>query len=407
MKKILLISMFMVLLLVMAACGGDNNTGGNAPQQQPQQQQAATNNPATTESANPTQSDTATTPNTQTGPTANLSLPLVVTESTFMTNEHGMAIYRITTDGILQSNWTGSWEDIDTNVRSFLRTTNSHGYSNAVTFFIKNDNALWGFGNNRDGRLGDGTGMDRDEPVHILDNVAQVYSWGGRAYALQVDGTLMTWGNGNFEPVFLAENVVNMSFTPNEPPFYQTNNGTIYTLRNDSAGELEIQEPVYAFEILGVERWYINSENVLVRANRGAVTEIAAGVEKLFTSEILHGRRAFILKQDGSLWGIGDNERGELGDGTRVPRDEPVWIADNVAVAQAYGFLKHDGTFWSWNQDDPTPQQLFDNVAFFAESRSVRGYVHFQDGRLFVNGGDSRTQTEFDNVRIPRTFAFN
>jgi len=58
-----------------------------------------------------------------------------------------------------------------------------------------------------------------------------------------------------------------------------------------------------------------------------------------------------IVKTDGSLWGTGLNYDGQLGDGTNVDKELPVFIMSNVKVVSAGAFhtliLKTDGTLWA------------------------------------------------------------
>ncbi len=72
------------------------------------------------------------------------------------------------------------------------------------------------------------------------------------------------------------------------------------------------------------------------------------------------------IKSDGSLWTMGSNSYGQLGDGTMTSRSTPVQVATNVA-AIASGqyhtvFLKTDGTLWAMG--DNTYGQLGDKSNF-------------------------------------------
>jgi alpha-tubulin suppressor-like RCC1 family protein len=63
-------------------------------------------------------------------------------------------------------------------------------------------------------------------------------------------------------------------------------------------------------------------------------------------------QHSLILKSDGSLWGMGSNGYGELGDGTRTNRFLPEQIVSNGVVAVAAGarhslFVKSDGSLWA------------------------------------------------------------
>ncbi len=60
------------------------------------------------------------------------------------------------------------------------------------------------------------------------------------------------------------------------------------------------------------------------------------------------------LKSDGTVWAWGDNEFGQLGDGTTIVSIIPVQIPGlNGVIALAAGrnhtvALKSDGTVWAW-----------------------------------------------------------
>jgi alpha-tubulin suppressor-like RCC1 family protein len=66
------------------------------------------------------------------------------------------------------------------------------------TMVIKTDGSLWAWGLNEYGQLGDGTNIDRLEPVKIMDSAASVSAGWYHAAAIKTDGSLLTWGfNGD------------------------------------------------------------------------------------------------------------------------------------------------------------------------------------------------------------------
>jgi len=341
-----------------------------------------------------------------------LGLSLTVREFTFRSSGVMSHITeRITKDGLLQRTGmiVSDWETIDIDVRSFVIRD-----SPFAILYIKNDHTLWGSGSNSNGLLGDGTGVDRAEPIHILDNVAAAYFAGRAAYAIKTDGTLLTWGDGNFSPIVLANNIVhfdtvwcNMAGTR---AIFQTSAGYVYQIEND--GSTTQLLPMSVLAVSGA--FYIDANNVLMRRNYRRDNmgrwhfvdeeEIATDAKKLFNfaPPIAGGiPNTFFITSDGTLWGMGDNANGQLGDGTRVPRPEPVQIAENVVYARPYSFIQGDGTLWEWNLNDPTPQHTHDNVVLLGEG----GSILFQDGRLLyrITGGTVR---ENDDVRVPHTLTF-
>jgi len=71
------------------------------------------------------------------------------------------------------------------------------------------------------------------------------------------------------------------------------------------------------------------------------VTAIAGGTD-----------HSLFLKSDGSLWGMGDNDPGQLGDGTVHGTNQPEKIVASGVTAVAAGwfhslFLKSDGSLWA------------------------------------------------------------
>src|SRR5260370_6541373 len=70
------------------------------------------------------------------------------------------------------------------------------------------------------------------------------------------------------------------------------------------------------------------------------VTKIAAG-----------GDHSLFLKSDGSLWAMGDNNSGQLGDGTYNNTNRPEKIVASGVTAIAAGshslFLKNNGSLWA------------------------------------------------------------
>ena len=73
------------------------------------------------------------------------------------------------------------------------------------------------------------------------------------------------------------------------------------------------------------------------------------------TGYFLHGKAAehsMIIKTDGSLWGFGRNDTGQLGDGTTTNRNTPTMIISSGVAQVACGYkhtlvLKTNGSLWT------------------------------------------------------------
>jgi len=89
-----------------------------------------------------------------------------------------------------------------------------------------------------------------------------------------------------------------------------------------------------------------------------------------------------IITKDGGLWSWGNNQHGEVGDGTRIDRTAPVRILENVRAAhQIYGWdgghrmaITEEGALYAWgrnyngqlrdgtNEDRDIPTRVLENV---------------------------------------------
>lgn len=145
---------------------------------------------------------------------------------------------------------------------------------NNYTAAIKTDSSLWMWGNNNYGQLGKGVPGNSVIPVKVLDNVAAVSCgrWGHTA-AIKTDGSLWMWGYNN--------------------------NGE---LGNGGEGN----QKTYTMEGL------VPLQDVPIKVLDNV---IAVSLGRLHTAAV---------KTNGSLWMWGDNDYGQLGDGSRTTSKIPV-----------------------------------------------------------------------------------
>jgi len=171
---------------------------------------------------------------------------------------------------------------------------------------IKSDGSLWTWGNNQIDQLGNGTGVVTAEPQRIMENVIQVAAGKWATFALQADGSVWHWGGTG---------------RPRKPE------------------RIEIENVIFISQGYAVTSdcrlWQLSpKENQVILNN---VVSVNAGPD-----------HAFAIRTDGSLWAWGKNANGQLGDGTRENRDEPIKVMDNVASISAGEnhtiVVKHDGT---------------------------------------------------------------
>jgi alpha-tubulin suppressor-like RCC1 family protein len=178
---------------------------------------------------------------------------------------------------------------------------------------LKDDGTVWTWGCNIYGMLGDGTTIDRLNPVQVklsdgtpLTRIISISGGGFNSIALKNDGTVWIWGYNGY----------------------------------DSLGD-------------GITTDRYKSNPVRVNLSDGSplsnIVAISGGY--IFT---------IALKDDGTVWAWGDNNgHGQLGDGTKERKPNPVQVIlpdgtplagiTAISVGDEYSIaLKNDGTVWTW-----------------------------------------------------------
>ena len=199
----------------------------------------------------------------------------------------------------------------------------------STLFYVKTDGSLWGAGLNEWGQLGDGTTLTKELPVQILPaGVKNVAAGLHHTLVLMKDGSVKAMGRHS--------------------------NGR---LGNDDSSE--------SISTIPVE---VASSDVL---------KISAGYQ----------HSAFI-KSDGSLWTMGLNEHGQLGNGSTEDSLVPVRVIAqeviNVSTGQDFTiFMKEGGSLWGMGNNK------FKQLGEFPEDKSLlpvklidTGVVQISSGRL-------------------------
>lgn len=304
-------------------------------------------------------------------------------------------------------------------------TVSTGGYHTAV---LQEDGSLWIWGDNGDGQIGNGrTGNDALEgfpnhplqtgPVKVMEDVASVSCGLSYTAALKTDGTLWTWGsnrdgqlgNGTFsdgdKPIQVLDGVVAMDCGARHMAAIKTD-GSLWMWGDNRFGEL------------GPE--WTSAETCQAEPVKVMEDVAAVSCGNSFTA---------VIKEDGTLWTWGRNDRGQLGngsgEGTSLLDDWNTWtfqttpeqVMDNV-VAVSCGELccaaiRSDGTLWTWGDNgwgqlgigkganpdsfSARPVQAMEDVAMVRCSDTVAAVK--TDGSLWMWGADSAHI--FANAEIP------
>jgi alpha-tubulin suppressor-like RCC1 family protein len=270
------------------------------------------------------------------------------------------------------------------------------------SLFLKSDGSLWAMGFNYDGELGDTTFNEADSPEKIVaTNVTAIAAGEYHSLFLKSDSSLwvMGWnefgqlgdGNNSRDDVNNPERIVATNVTAiaagwNHSLFIKSD-GSLWAMGNNAFGQL------------GDGNLNSTGTNSPEQIVPNGVTAIAAG----------RGHSLF-LKSDGSLWAMGDNDAGELGDGTINATNRPEKIVATNVTAIAAGewhslFLKSDGSLWGmgYNYDGELGDRTLNNTN---RTEQILAAYNRVAGQLF---GGNKMRVSFvgldgTNYALDRTF---
>ncbi|MCX6896339.1 MAG: hypothetical protein NTZ16_12740 [Verrucomicrobia bacterium] len=179
------------------------------------------------------------------------------------------------------------------------------------SLFVKSDGSLWAMGNNQEGQLGDGSyslvfpyGTNRAEQI-VASNVTSVAAGAYHSIFLKSDGSLWAMGKNGFGQLgdgttsntnrpeqIVASNITAVA-AGSEHSLFIKSDGSLWSMGYDQSGQL------------GDGSYNVSGTNRAEQIVASNVVAIAAGHQ-----------HSLFLKSDGSLWGMGFNYWGQLGDGT-------------------------------------------------------------------------------------------
>ncbi|WP_461466240.1 RCC1 domain-containing protein [Melaminivora sp.] len=283
-------------------------------------------------------------------------------------------------------------------VASLVVLTVLPGWANAVrpmvdvggknSFFIQGDGALWAWGDNEDGKLGDGTDISSGVPKKI-GFFATVSAGPMNTAAIQADSTLWAWGANSysgpgdfydattFRPRKIGSGFASVAVNGHSLREYAVaikTDTTLWAWGRNSSGQMGSSTivPAYAPKLMGTgfASASVGAEHTVALKTDGNLwawgnnsygqlgdgTNIHSSVAKLVGSHFIGvsagGEHTVALKTDGTLWAWGRNNFGQIGDGTTVDSNSPKLIATGfvsvVAGTNNTFAIKADGSLWAW-----------------------------------------------------------
>lgn len=266
---------------------------------------------------------------------------------------------------------------------------------NGFIHTIKTDGTLWAFGGNTDGRLGDGTTVNRNVSTSIAGNSTWTAVSGGNFFtaAIRSNGTLWTWGNsfGGPNPIQVGTDTDWQSVSAGAfHILILKTDGTLWAFGQNNKGQLGINSTVDNYiptQIGTATNWQL----------------ISAG-----------GYHSSAIKTDGTLWTWGDNTSGQLGDAgmtnyRTVPYQvgtETNWLSTSCGGGGASVIaMKTNHSIWSWGNNafgalgigNTTNKNVPQQIGTSTDWKSIQmGYYHTMaiknDGTLWGCGYNSTGQ---------------
>lgn len=217
---------------------------------------------------------------------------------------------------------------------------------NQHTLILKKDGTLWGIGYNAYCPLGTGSADSPTELTQITTNinndVKEIYSTLYQTFIVKKDGTLWTAGYNNYGQLGIGSSSYAYSFTEVSGitnvkqvacGTYHTmvlkEDGTVWACGWNSKGELGLNDTT--------------DRNTFTQ-----VTENVSDVKKIICSNM----STLMLKNDGTLWGTGDNSYSQLGfSNTSAKKFTNISSISDVLDASMGSYftyvIKNDNTLWS------------------------------------------------------------
>lgn len=218
-----------------------------------------------------------------------------------------------------------------------------------TSFGIKNNGTLWGWGENSNGEMGDGTNIDRPTPFQLgtannWKSLAIGSGGLGFALAIKTDGTLWAWGMNLNGQLGIGNNT--NTFVPtqvgNENNWAQVSASYLFSIGLKTNGTL----------------WgWGNNDGNLGTGNTTSVNspiQIGTDTDWVYVSTMIENRYVIAIKANGTLWAWGNNSNFTYGNGTNISQNVPTLIGSvtnwkSVAISERHVLaIKSDNSLWAW-----------------------------------------------------------
>jgi len=213
--------------------------------------------------------------------------------------------------------------------------------------YAEQPTAIWAWGGNACGRLGDGTTVNKSSPVSVVGGFTdwcQVSVGCRHSIGIRTNGTAWAWGSGAFGR--LGDNTITNKSSPVSvvggfTDWCQVSAGGFHSFGLRTNGTLWA--------------WGTNSCGILGDNTSVSKTSPVSVVGGFTWCRISAGYiHSLAIKNDGTAWAWGNGSVGRLGDGTTVSKSSPVSVVGGftwcqVAAGGSHSLaIRNNGTAWSW-----------------------------------------------------------
>ena len=210
------------------------------------------------------------------------------------------------------------------------------------SLILKTDGTLWGCGNNEYGQLGLGDGTSRYTFTQVTtntDDIRSVYCGGLYTFMLENDGTLWGCGLNNSGQLGLGDNTNRTTFTQITTNI--DNIKSIYCGYNNTF-LLKKDGTLWGCGLNDYGQLGLGDNT-----NRTTFTQITTNTDDI-KSVYCGSAYTLILKKDSTLWGCGTNISGRLGSASSLTFKQIINDVKLATCGDAHALiLKNDGTLWS------------------------------------------------------------
>lgn len=212
------------------------------------------------------------------------------------------------------------------------------------TVLLNEDGRVYCWGDNSFGQLGTGSVESEDSPVLVPDlvNIVMVSAGAYHTLALSADGNLYAWGRNTYGQIGNGTSTPALSpvLIENIPPIREISAGSYHSLA------LTLDGSVYAWgnntdlQVGDVLSEIITDEggNTLGKRVESPQQIIESGA----VSVAAGGSHSLYLDGKGQVFAWGNNEKGQLGDGTQISRGNPVQVYGLSSVKAISAGFSHN-----------------------------------------------------------------